>query len=54
MGGPRWRWFSLLLEDEEREGLTWNYKGKIGDFSPIDPNKMKRTLEEEDMQVLTW
>jgi hypothetical protein len=51
-GRPRCRWFCQLLEDEEREGVVRNWKGKIGDFSSIKPYEME-AMQEEDGQVLT-
>jgi hypothetical protein len=55
VGGPRWRWFGRLVEEEKREGLERNCKVNAGDFGLIDPKQMKRMLEEVegDMQVVT-
>jgi hypothetical protein len=54
----RRRWFSKLLEDEEKKDLARNRKVKTEDFSTIDPYKMDTVVEEEEededvMKVLT-
>lgn len=43
--------FSQTPEDEEREELVRNFKGKIRDIWSIDTCKKETTLEEEDGQV---
>jgi hypothetical protein len=53
MGRPRRRWFSQILEDEEREELARNRKVKTFDFLTINAYKMETRAEEEDMEVLT-
>jgi hypothetical protein len=45
MGRPRKRWFSQLLEDEERKELARNRKMKTEKFSNINPHKMETVLE---------
>jgi hypothetical protein len=53
MGRPRRRRLSQLLENEDREELARNCKGKTGAVSSIDLYRMETVLEEEDIQVLT-
>jgi hypothetical protein len=53
MGRPGRKWFSQLIEDEERKTLAINRNVKAEDFSTIDPHKIETVVEEEDMEALT-
>jgi hypothetical protein len=40
VGRLKRRWFGQILEGE-KEKLARNFKGRVGDFSSIDPHKME-------------
>jgi hypothetical protein len=53
MGRHRRRWFSRLVEDEDKEEMARNRKVETEDFLTVDPYKMETLPKEEDMEVLT-